>query len=115
MRNRTNTHHDELTRRRGDYYRKKRNHDDETVSMKIDSIEHRKEKNPKGGQGKRFKNEKKCYNCDKKSHFARDCRSKNKKDRRQINVLIKVSDKTETQEEESKTDTSEVSTDDEYY
>ena len=83
--------------------------------MKIDSIEHRKEKNSKDEQEKRWKDEKKCYNCDKKNHFARDCRSKNKKNRRQINVLIKVSDKTEAQEKESETDTSEVSTDDEYY
>ena len=115
MRDRTNTHHDELIRRRGDYYRKKRNHDDETVFMKINSIEHRKEKNSRDEQEKRFKDDKKCYNCDKKDHFARDCRSKNKENRRQINVLIKVSDKTEAQEKESETDTSETSTDDEYY
>ena len=115
MRDKANTHHDELIRRREDYYRKKRNHDDEIVFMKIDSIEHRKEKNSRGEQRKRFKDEKKCYNCDKKDHFARNCRSKNKKNRRQINVLIKVSDKIEAQEKESETDTSKVSTNDEYY
>ena len=115
MRDRANTHHDELIRRRKDYYRKKRNHDDETVFMKINFIEHRKEKNPRSEQKKRFKDEKKCYSCDKKSHFVRDCRSKNKKNRRQINVLIKVSDKTEAQKKESETDTLKVNTDDEYY
>ena len=83
--------------------------------MKINFTEHRKEKNLKNEQRKRFKNDKKCYNCDKKDHFARDCRLKNKKNRRQINVLIKVSDKTEVQEKESEINTSEVSTDDEYY
>ena len=95
MRDKAGTYHDELIRRREDYYRKKRNHDDETVFMKINSIEHRKGKNFRNEQEKRFKDEKKCYSCDKKGHFARDCRSKNKKNRRQINVLIKVSDKTE--------------------
>ena len=115
MRDKTNTHHNELIKCREDYYRKKRNHNDETVLMKINSIEHRKKKNSKSEQEKKFKNEKKCYSCDKKDHFARDCRSKNKKNRRQINVLIKVFDKTEIQKKESETDTSEVSTDDEYY
>ena len=70
MRDKADIHHDELIRRRKDYYRKKRNHDDETVLMKIDFTEHRKGKNLRGGQGKRFKDEKKCYNCDKKDHFA---------------------------------------------
>ena len=55
-----------------------------------------------------------CYNCDKKDHFARDCRLKNKKNRRQINVLIKVSNKTEIQKEESDTNTFEITTDDKY-
>ena len=83
--------------------------------MKINFIEHRKGKNSKDGQKKRFKNDKKCYNCDKKSHFARDCHLKNKKNRQQINVLIKVSDKTKTRKKKSEINTSEVSTDDEYY
>ena len=41
--------------------------------MKINFIEHRKEKNSKNKQRKKFKNEKKRYSCDKKGHFARDC------------------------------------------
>ena len=52
------THHDELTRRRGDYYRKERNHDDEIVFMKIDSIEHRKKKILKANKEKDSKVEK---------------------------------------------------------
>ena len=70
MRDKADTHHDELIRRRGDYYRKERNHDDGTVSMKINFIEHRKGKNLKDGQRKRFKDGKKCYSCDKEGHFA---------------------------------------------
>ena len=50
--------------------------------MKINFTEHRKEKNSKNEQEKKFKDDKKCYNCDKKNHFARDCQSKNKKNRR---------------------------------
>ena len=115
MRDKADIHHDELIRRRGDHYQKKRNHDDETVFMKINSIEHRKKKNFKNEQKKRFKNDKKCYSCDKKDHFARDCRSKNKRNRRQINVLIKVFDKIEIQEKESEIDILKISTDDEYY
>ena len=38
--------------------------------MKINFIEHRKEKNSKGEQEKKFKSDKKCYNCDKESHFV---------------------------------------------
>ena len=40
-----NIHHDELIRRREDYYRKERNHDNEIVFMKINFIEHCKRKN----------------------------------------------------------------------
>ena len=83
--------------------------------MKIDFIENCKKKNFKSEQEKRFKDEKKYYNYNKENHFARDCRSRNKKNRWQINVLIKVSDKTEAQKKESKINISEVSIDDEYY
>ena len=113
MHDKTDIHHGELIKRRKDYYRKKRNHDNKIVFMKIDFIEYRKRKNLKGEQEKRFKSEKKCYSCDKKGYFVRDCRLK--KNRRQINVLIKVFDKTEAQKKESETDTSEVSTNNEYY
>ena len=81
MHNKTDIHYDELIKRWENYYRKKRNHDDEIVSIKINFIEHCKRKNFKSEQRKRFKNDKKCYNCDKENHFTRDCRSKNKKNR----------------------------------
>ena len=40
MRDKADIHHDELIRRREDYYRKKQNHDDKIMFMKIDSTEH---------------------------------------------------------------------------
>ena len=115
MRDKTDTYYDKLIKRREDYYRKKQNHDDGIVFMKIDFIEHRKGKNFKNEQEKKFKDDKKCYSCDKKDHFIQDCRSKNKKNRRQINVLIKVFDKIEVQKKESEINNSEINTDDEYY
>ena len=45
MRDKADIHHDELIKRREDYYRKEQNHDDKIIFMKIDSIEHRKKKN----------------------------------------------------------------------
>ena len=72
--------------------------------MKIDSIEHRKKRILRANKKKYSKINKKCYNYDKKDHFAWDCRSKNKKNWQQINVLIRASDKTEVQKKESDTD-----------
>ena len=115
MHDKVNTHHNELIIREEDYYRKKRNHNDKLVFMKINFIEYRKKKNSKVEQEKRFKDDKKYYNCDKKDHFARDYRSKNKKNRRQINVLTEISNKIEIQKKKSRTDILKVSTDDEYY
>ena len=51
MRNRINIYHDELIKRREDYYRRKLNHNNEIIFIKIDFIEHCKKKN--------FKNERK--------------------------------------------------------
>ena len=73
MRDRANIHYNELIRRQENYYRKKRNHDDKTVFMKINFIENRKKRNLKSEQEKRFRDDKTYYNCDKKDHFARDC------------------------------------------
>ena len=89
MRDRADIYYNKLIKRRENYYWKKRNHNNETVFMKIDFIEYRKEKNFKDEQRKRFKDEKKSYNYDKKGHFARDCQLKNKKNWQKINVLIK--------------------------
>ena len=115
MRDKINIYYNELIKRRKDYHRKKQNHDDKIVFMKINFIEHRKKKNLRDEQRKRFKNEKKYYSCDKKDHFARDYRLKNKKNRQYITILIKVSDKTEIQKKELEINTSEVSTNDKYY
>ena len=115
MHDKTDIHHDKLIKRRENYYRKERNHDNKIVFIKINFIEYRKEKNFKSKQEKNFKDEKKCYNRDKKGHFARNCRSKNKKNRRQINVLIKVSNKIKIHEKKLETNISEVSIDNKYY
>ena len=53
MRDKADIHHDELIRRRKDYYQRKRNHDNEIVFIKIDFIEPRKGKNFKNEQEKR--------------------------------------------------------------
>ena len=52
MRDKIDIHYNELIRRREDYYRRERNHDDEIIFMKINSTEHRKGKNSKNEQKK---------------------------------------------------------------
>ena len=47
MRDRINIHHDELIRRQEDYYRKKRNHDNEIVSARERILKTNKEKDSK--------------------------------------------------------------------
>ena len=84
FREKADIHHEELIKRRDENFKEK-SHDDEITSMKINVIEHRKkEKNNR-------KDEKKCYSCEKIKHFAWNCRSKNVTNRRQINVLLKIS------------------------
>jgi hypothetical protein len=56
------------------------------ASMKLNSTQYRKEKNPRGKQDSKSKT---CYSCDKSSHFARDCRSKNLMIPRQINAMLR--------------------------
>jgi len=58
----------------------------ESASMKLDSTQYRKEKNSRGKQDSKSKT---CYSCDKSSHFARDCRSKNLMISRQINAMLR--------------------------
>ena len=45
MRNKADIHHDELIKRRKDYYRKKRNHNNKIVFIKINFTKHRKRRN----------------------------------------------------------------------
>ena len=70
----------------------KRQHVDEhvdIVSMKLDfAIRHNKGKNFKVKQNNMKKN-KTCYSCDKSSHFAKNCRSREMIPQRQINVMLK--------------------------
>ena len=68
---------------------------DETMFMKLDAVLSRKSKS---NEKKSFDKKKKgtaCYACDKKGHYARDCRSKNVI-RRQFNMILRKEFKTET-------------------
>jgi hypothetical protein len=56
------------------------------ASMKLDSTQYCKEKNSREKQDNKLKT---CYLCDKSSHFARDCRSKNLMIPRQINAMLR--------------------------
>jgi hypothetical protein len=56
------------------------------ASMELNSTQYRKEKNSRGKQDSKSKT---CYSCDKSSHFARDCRSKNLMISRQINAMLR--------------------------
>jgi hypothetical protein len=58
----------------------------ESASMKLDSTQYCKEKNSRRKQDSKSKT---CYSCDKSSHFARDCRSKNLMIPRQINAMLR--------------------------
>ena len=68
-------------------FSERRDDDYDTTSMKIDSTQRRKKKNSK--RKKEDNKDKTCYSCDKKNHFARNCRSKNMMHREQINATLK--------------------------
>ena len=75
-------------------YRRKESHFRNNIDnyditfMKLNSTQRRKKINSKRNK-KNNKNNKTCYSCDKSNHFAKNCRSKNLMQRRQINVTLK--------------------------
>ena len=70
----------------------RRRHVDEhvdIVSMKLDfTIRSNKGEEPQGKE-KGMKKKKTCYSCDKSSHFAKDCRSREMMPQRQINATLR--------------------------
>ena len=61
----------------------------EIISMELNStIRFNKGRNLKVKRGNMKKN-KTCYSCDKSSHFAKDCRSREMMPQRQINVMLR--------------------------
>ena len=107
FREKTDIHHEELIRRRSKNFKKK-SHDDGITLIKINVIEHRKKKK------NNRKNEKKCYSCEKIKHFARNCWLKNVTNRRQINVLLKISNVID-QNKEFEDDSLKIITNEKYY
>ena len=71
-----------------DHFKKYSNLDyREFASMKLNFTQRRKKKNSREKQNN--KSQKTYYSCDKSSHFARDCQSRNLINRRQINAMLR--------------------------
>ncbi len=88
----------------------------ESASMKLNSIQRRKEKNSKEKQNN--KNLKTCYSCGKSNHFAKDCRSKNLIISRQINAMLREilnSQNDIKKQVDTKTNILKIKSNDDYY
>ena len=75
------------------YFKSERTFLTEITFMKLNAITRRKEMNFKIKRGNI--NKKACYECDKLSHFARNCRNKVKQQRQFNAMLRKISNKKE--------------------
>ena len=91
----------------------------ELMSMKLNFIQRRKKNESLKNKQQSNKNNKKCYACDKSSHFARNCRSKKLMFQRQINVTLKIILETEKNWKKTvyskNTETSKENSNDDYY
>ena len=97
---------------------KGRFYNDEILSMKLNFIDKFKRRGLKRQWGKREKKkgERTCYSCGKKEHFAKDCRSINVMNRRELNVLQTKFMKEEFRKNvENESKSPKVITNDEYY
>ena len=100
-----------------------RNHDKfnyyESMSMKLNFTQRRKRNKSLRDKQQNNKNSKKCYACDKSSHFAKNCRSKKLMLQRQINVTLRIIFETEKNWKKvvysESTETSKNNSNDDYY
>ena len=89
----------------------------ESMSMKLNFTQRRKEKNSKEKQNNKNKT---CYSCDKINHFSKDCRSKKLMSQRQINATLRKELEIETNWKKvvnikNFTNISKVNSNDDYY
>ena len=122
-REKTNIFIEHFNERREESRFNNRNHDKfnyyESMSMKLNFTQRRKRNKSFRNKQQDNRNNKKCYACDKSSHFARDCRSKKLMLQRQINATLRVVFETEKNWKKAvyskNTETSKDNSNDDYY
>ena len=122
-REKTNIFIEHFNERREESRFNNRNHDKlnyyESMSMKLNFTQRRKKNKSLRDKQQDNKNSKKCYACDKSSHFARNCRSKKLMFQRQINATLRIVLETEKNWKKvvysKSTETSKNNSNDDYY